>query len=336
MAKFPARLPRSRLKKPRSRRPSQPALSYEHVEIFLKGSRDVPRSRKPGQPGQPGSYEEALIICWLLITVTVLVRIWISSFVTHLWVTNLYESLTTEKNWKCRTKIDFRVLWDQSISLRVMRYMCNLMKYPERYLFIYLFIYFINLLWYCSERSIRSKVKSNFHLVWYFSTFLCDSMETLGQVIHGRAPYSHPYIYCNKLHVINTKHPSCIICLHIIPFHLHSCSYTPFQLQLGSYTPFQHSFGFIYPIPHSFGFIYPIPTSIGSIYPIPHSFGFASEKQKKKQQQQTNKQKKKKKKGTNCALLLVHIDLKRALLLKHTVLCSTYFSKFLQSSWVYC
>ena len=27
---------------------------------FLKGSRDVPRSRKPGQPGQPGSYEEAL------------------------------------------------------------------------------------------------------------------------------------------------------------------------------------------------------------------------------------------------------------------------------------
>ena len=46
--------------KPRSRQPSQPALSYEHVEIFLEGSRDVPRSRKPGQPGQPGSYEEAL------------------------------------------------------------------------------------------------------------------------------------------------------------------------------------------------------------------------------------------------------------------------------------
>ena len=55
-----ARFPRSRLEKPRSRQPSQPALSYEHVEIFLKGSRDVPRSRKPGQPGQPGSYEEAL------------------------------------------------------------------------------------------------------------------------------------------------------------------------------------------------------------------------------------------------------------------------------------
>ena len=60
MAKFPARLPRSRLEKPRSREPSQPALSYEDVEIFLKGSRDVPRSRKPGQLGQPGSYEEAL------------------------------------------------------------------------------------------------------------------------------------------------------------------------------------------------------------------------------------------------------------------------------------
>ena len=61
MAKFPSRLPRSRLEKQRSRQPSQPALSYEHVEIFLKGLRDVPRSRKPGQPGQPGSYEEALI-----------------------------------------------------------------------------------------------------------------------------------------------------------------------------------------------------------------------------------------------------------------------------------
>ena len=60
MAKFPARLPRARLEKPRSRQPSQPALSYEHVEILLKGSRDVPRSRKPGQPDQPGSYEEAL------------------------------------------------------------------------------------------------------------------------------------------------------------------------------------------------------------------------------------------------------------------------------------
>ena len=36
MAKFPARLPRSRLEKPRSREPSQPALSYEHMENFTK------------------------------------------------------------------------------------------------------------------------------------------------------------------------------------------------------------------------------------------------------------------------------------------------------------
>ena len=47
MAKFPARLPRSR-------EPSQPALSYEHIEKFCKGFRDKARSRKPG------SYEEAL------------------------------------------------------------------------------------------------------------------------------------------------------------------------------------------------------------------------------------------------------------------------------------
>ena len=36
MAKFSARLPRSRLEKPRSREPSQPALSYEHIENFTK------------------------------------------------------------------------------------------------------------------------------------------------------------------------------------------------------------------------------------------------------------------------------------------------------------
>ena len=36
MAKFPARLPRSRLEKQRSREPSQPALSYEHIENFTK------------------------------------------------------------------------------------------------------------------------------------------------------------------------------------------------------------------------------------------------------------------------------------------------------------
>ena len=36
MAKFPARFPRSRLEKPRSRELSQPALSYEHIENFTK------------------------------------------------------------------------------------------------------------------------------------------------------------------------------------------------------------------------------------------------------------------------------------------------------------
>ena len=36
MAKFPAPLSRSRLEKPRSREPSQPALSYEHIENFTK------------------------------------------------------------------------------------------------------------------------------------------------------------------------------------------------------------------------------------------------------------------------------------------------------------
>ena len=33
---FSARLPRSRLEKPRSREPSQPALSHEHIENFTK------------------------------------------------------------------------------------------------------------------------------------------------------------------------------------------------------------------------------------------------------------------------------------------------------------
>ena len=61
MAKFPARLPRSRLEKPRSREPSQPALLYEHIENFTKDLEVKARSRKPGQPGQPGSYEEALM-----------------------------------------------------------------------------------------------------------------------------------------------------------------------------------------------------------------------------------------------------------------------------------
>ena len=37
MAKCSARLPRSRLEKPTSREPSQPTLSYEHIENFTKG-----------------------------------------------------------------------------------------------------------------------------------------------------------------------------------------------------------------------------------------------------------------------------------------------------------
>ena len=55
-AKFPARLPRSR-------EPSQPALSYEHIRRkFYKGIRGKARSRKPGQPGQPGLYERPLVV----------------------------------------------------------------------------------------------------------------------------------------------------------------------------------------------------------------------------------------------------------------------------------
>ena len=36
MAKFPARLPRSRLEKTEIREPSQPALSYEHIEVEVR------------------------------------------------------------------------------------------------------------------------------------------------------------------------------------------------------------------------------------------------------------------------------------------------------------
>lgn len=50
---------RSQLEKLRSREPSQPALSYEHVKNFAKDS-EVRQSWKPGQPGQPGSYERTL------------------------------------------------------------------------------------------------------------------------------------------------------------------------------------------------------------------------------------------------------------------------------------
>ena len=50
MAKFPARLPRSRLEKPRSREPSQPALSYEHIENFTK---DLEVKRDLGNRASP-------------------------------------------------------------------------------------------------------------------------------------------------------------------------------------------------------------------------------------------------------------------------------------------
>ena len=50
MAKFPAPLPRSRLEKPRSREPSQPALSYEHIENFPK---DLEVRRDLGNQASP-------------------------------------------------------------------------------------------------------------------------------------------------------------------------------------------------------------------------------------------------------------------------------------------
>ena len=50
MAKFPARLPRSRLEKPRSREPSQLALSYEHIENFTK---DLEVRRDLGKMASP-------------------------------------------------------------------------------------------------------------------------------------------------------------------------------------------------------------------------------------------------------------------------------------------
>ena len=48
MAKFSARLQRSRLEKPRSREPSQPALSYGHIKNFTK---DLEARRDFRQPG---------------------------------------------------------------------------------------------------------------------------------------------------------------------------------------------------------------------------------------------------------------------------------------------
>ena len=52
---FLASLPRSRLEKQRSRKPSQPALSYE-----VKGFRGKASPWKTGKPGQPGPCKEAL------------------------------------------------------------------------------------------------------------------------------------------------------------------------------------------------------------------------------------------------------------------------------------
>ena len=68
MAKFPARLPRSGLEKPRSWEPSQPALSYEHIENFKKDLEVRRDLGKPGQPGQPRSFEKVLsVMCFLFV-----------------------------------------------------------------------------------------------------------------------------------------------------------------------------------------------------------------------------------------------------------------------------
>ena len=50
MAKFPARLRRSRLEKQRSREPSQHALSYKHIENFTK---DLEVTRDLGNRASP-------------------------------------------------------------------------------------------------------------------------------------------------------------------------------------------------------------------------------------------------------------------------------------------
>ena len=124
-----------------------------------------------------------------------------------------------------------------------------------------------------------------------------DINPKLWHVIHGRAPYSHPYIYYyNKLHVINTKHPSCIICLHrprSTYIHVHIPHYNfnwvhiphstfiwvhisnsifiwvhvadstfiwvliyPFHLHSGSYTPFNSTFILLYLRHSTFIFVY--------------------------------------------------------------------------------
>ena len=50
MAKFPVRLLRSRLEKPRSREPSQPTPSYEHIKNFTK---DIEVRRDLGNRASP-------------------------------------------------------------------------------------------------------------------------------------------------------------------------------------------------------------------------------------------------------------------------------------------
>ena len=53
---FPARLPRYQFEKPRSRESSQPTLSYEHIENFIKDlelRRDLGNRASPVNQAQP-------------------------------------------------------------------------------------------------------------------------------------------------------------------------------------------------------------------------------------------------------------------------------------------
>ena len=59
MAKFRASLLRSWLEKRRSRQPSQPALSHEHIRVFTKDL-EV-RQHVGNRTSQPGLYEETLM-----------------------------------------------------------------------------------------------------------------------------------------------------------------------------------------------------------------------------------------------------------------------------------
>ena len=113
-------------------------------------------------------------------------------------------------------------------------------------------------------------------------------------IIHGRATYGHPYIYYyNKLHVINTKHPSCIICLHRphstyihvhIPHSNFNWVHIPHSTFIWVHIPhstfiwvhISHSTFIWVHLPHSilrlFCFIYAIPPSFLFIYAILPSF----------------------------------------------------------------